>query len=285
MIRKNSRLSFQPGDKVRVVGSPHMEGQGDGTIVQALLTDTYSVDFAGTEHKWYVGDELEPLDGDVSAGGGMKMNSLRMTERRASAGLQFREATPDAKDGSIGTLSGYAAVFGAWSEDLGGFREKIRVGAFKKSLDAGEDVRALMAHDTATVIGRRSAKTLEISEDEKGLRFEVKLPNTSAARDLVESVKRGDITGMSFGFETIEDSWTHRKEGESFVYERELIEVRVIEISPVAFPAYTATSAEVRSVNEKIVLDGRRRLGMEAHRRRDSIIAQHRARMALWTGR
>lgn len=205
-------------------------------------------------------------------------------ERRFVSGLQVREATPDAKDGSIGTLTGYAAVFGAWSEDLGGFREKIRTGAFKKSLEAGDDVRALMAHDTAAVIGRRSAKTLDIGEDEKGLRFEIKLPNTSHARDLVESVKRGDISGMSFGFETIEDSWTHRKEGEAFVYERELVEVRLIEVSPVAFPAYTATTAEVRSVNEKIVLDGRRRLGTDAHRRRDRIIEQHKTRMSLWTG-
>jgi phage head maturation protease len=87
---------------------------------------------------------------------------------------------------------------------------------------------------------------LSLSEDDIGLAFEVEPPDTSWVRDLLISIRRGDINQMSFGFRTIRDKW--EAVGEQIV--RTLIEVQLFDVSLVAFPAYTATSASVRSAYE-----------------------------------
>lgn len=145
-------------------------------------------------------------------------------------------------DGEPPRLTGYAAMFNALSEDLGGFFERIKPGAFTKTL-LEADVRALLNHDPNIVLGRTKAGTLRLNEDDAGLAFELDLPDTQAARDLIVSVKRGDIDQMSFGFRTVRDSW--EQVGEQIV--RTLIEVKLFDISPVTFPAYPQTSASVRS--------------------------------------
>jgi hypothetical protein len=148
-----------------------------------------------------------------------------------------------AEDGS-GALrfEGYAALFNSWSQDLGGFREQIAPGAFAKSLLA-DDVRALMNHDKNYVLGRNRSGTLVLAEDDRGLRFEVTAPNTQWARDLAESVKRGDINQCSFGFQAVRDDW-RRADG---IDERTLLEVRLFDVSIVTYPAYLDTNANVRS--------------------------------------
>jgi len=213
-------------------------------------------------------------------------------ERRFVKGLELREADKASGDGRIATLVGYAAVFDSLSEDLGGFREFIRKGAFSASLARGDDIRALVGHDTTLIIGRRSAGTLTIAEDDRGLRVEIAVPDTSAGRDLVVSVKRGDLTGMSFGFSTVDDEWTRLSKDGDVVYRRELITLDLFEVSAVAFPAYAETSVEargdVRALTE-ILQEGRRRVGTDApagtpaRTRRDRLIARYGARRALWT--
>lgn len=140
-------------------------------------------------------------------------------------------------------LVGYAAVFDSWSEQLGWFREIIRPGAFKDSLARGDDVRALIDHSPSKIIGRRSAKTLDVREDDHGLYVEIALPDTTAARDLIESMKRGDIDGMSFQFITVSDRWG-MEDGDEI---RELLEVKLIDVSVVTFPAYSATDVGLRA--------------------------------------
>lgn len=142
-------------------------------------------------------------------------------------------------------FEGYAALFNSWSRDLGGFRERIAPGAFAKALTT-DDVRALLNHDKNYVLGRNRAGTLVLTEDERGLRFEVTAPNTGWARDLAESVKRGDINQCSFGFQTVRDDW-RTTEG---IDERTLLEVRLFDVSIVTYPAYEATRADVRSCDE-----------------------------------
>lgn len=208
-------------------------------------------------------------------------------ELRFAKGLTVREAKTE--DGSIGTISGQAAPFDKWSEDLGYFREIIRPGAFKKTLSSGSgvDARALVDHDTGRIIGRRSAKTLSLEENAQGLQFEVRVPDTTAGRDVLASVKRGDLTGMSFGFSTISDSWGHRTEGGVTIYERELLEVDLFEVSIVAFPAYTDTSAEARTREfrslKNVLEEHRRRGATDGHARRDRLIRQFEVRKQLWT--
>ena len=148
--------------------------------------------------------------------------------------------------GDTPKIVGHAAVFNKWSEDLGGFREKIASGAFTKTIKEG-DIRALFNHDANFVLGRNKAGTLTLEEDKKGLKVSIDPPDAQWARDLTTSIERGDITQMSFGFRTIKDQWTTPKDGKD--NQRELLEVELFDVSPVTFPAYPQTDVGVRSLD------------------------------------
>mgnify|MGYP001826162873 CR=1 FL=1 len=140
-------------------------------------------------------------------------------------------------------IEGYAAVFGAESVDLGGFREVIHRGAFANTLGSA-DVRGLINPDPNLVLGRTTAGTLELREDERGLAFTLYPPDTAAARDLLVSMERGDVDQMSFGFETVRDRWETDDRGAL----RHLLEAQLFDVSVVTFPAYPQTSAEARAM-------------------------------------
>ena len=142
-------------------------------------------------------------------------------------------------------IVGYAAVFNSLSENLGGFREKIKPGAFKNALKIS-DTRALFNHDRNFVLGRQSAGTLKLKEDKTGLHIEIDPPDTSFARDLMVSIGRGDITQQSFGFTVKKDEWKDL-DGEEPL--RTLTEIaELFDVSPVTFPAYPDTNVAVRSL-------------------------------------
>ena len=135
-------------------------------------------------------------------------------------------------------FTGYAAVFDSPSEPLP-FTETIARGAFKKTLRARNDIKFLWNHDAGEILGSTRAKTLKLYEDERGLRVEGILPNTSRGRDVAELLRRGDIDSMSFGFSVVRDDWS------SDGSQRTLKDVRLHEVSLVAWPAYTATTGTV----------------------------------------
>lgn len=139
-------------------------------------------------------------------------------------------------------IVGYSAVFDELSEDLGGFREKIRKGAFSETIQ-GDDVRALFNHDPNYVLGRTTNETLFLEEDDKGLKIKITPPDTQWARDLIFSVARGDISQMSFGFETLVDEWDES----GTIPIRTLVKTKLYDVSLVTYPAYPQTSASVRS--------------------------------------
>ena len=143
------------------------------------------------------------------------------------------------------TISGYASVFNRQSENLGGFREIIAPGAFDSVL--GDDVRALFNHDPNYLLARSTSGTLRLSVDEQGLRYEFEPPNTTAGRDLVESMKRGDITQSSFAFTVAKDSWEER-DG-SVVRTINKVE-RLFDVSPVTYPAYPDATVGMRSMQQ-----------------------------------
>jgi HK97 family phage prohead protease len=146
-------------------------------------------------------------------------------------------------------LAGYAAVFNSPSQDLGGFTEIVMPGAFKRSLASARDPLALVQHMPQLVLGRRSAGTLSLSEDPRGLAFEIDVPDTTAARDLLVSVERGDVTGASFAFSTPAggDRWQMR--GEAVI--RELLDVDLHEITITAQPAYLDTTVARRALEAR----------------------------------
>jgi HK97 family phage prohead protease len=143
-------------------------------------------------------------------------------------------------DGSR-VIAGYAAKFDRKSQNLGGFVERIRAGAFAHTIGEA-DIRALFNHDPNLVLGRNRAGTLRLHEDEVGLAYEIDLPRTTAAADLFESMQRGDVNQSSFGFKVIDDEWG--LDEDDFPV-RTLVEVKLYDVSPVTFPAYLDTEANV----------------------------------------
>lgn len=136
-------------------------------------------------------------------------------------------------------LVGYAARFGVEAR-IGGFREVIRRGAFTQSLAGGRDILALVDHDTKALLGRTRSGSLTLREDDDGLAFELALPDTRAAADVLALAERGDLGGMSFGFVATDEHWN----GDL----RELRGVELHEVSVVqSWPAYEQTQVLVRS--------------------------------------
>lgn len=153
-----------------------------------------------------------------------------------------------ADDSKAITLRGHAAVFNSLSEDLGGFREQIIPGAFKEAIET-DDIRALFNHDPNFVLGRNRANTLTLAEDARGLAIAITPPDTQVARDLITSMERGDITQMSFAFRIKPngEDWAKNDDG---IWIRSVKRVRLYDVSPVTYPAYTATDIAVRSLDQ-----------------------------------
>jgi HK97 family phage prohead protease len=158
--------------------------------------------------------------------------------------LEVREAQEDNQPSKI---VGYAAKFNQWSSDLGGFIERIAPTAFDKA--DMSDVRGLIDHDPSRILGRTASGTLRLSVDDIGLRYEIDMPNTSYARDLIESMKRGDINQSSFAFRVNYDNpeaeeWNYNNQ--TGVYERTINEFsEIFDVSPVTYPAYPSTESVV----------------------------------------
>jgi HK97 family phage major capsid protein/HK97 family phage prohead protease len=143
-------------------------------------------------------------------------------------------------------LVGYAIRTNVLSEDLGGFREIVAPEAVTRALERRPDLVALHNHDSSRVLGRLSAQTLRVAQDADGLRFEID-PVPRSARDLVESVRRGDVTSASFAFRTLRDDWDMTTEPPT----RTLLDMEIREISVVAFPAFPQTTVALRSLQER----------------------------------
>lgn len=148
------------------------------------------------------------------------------------------------------TIFGYAALYGVRSQVItegGQFVEVIAPGAFDNVLD--DDVRALFNHDSSLVLARSKGGrgTLKLATDRKGLRYEFVAPDNSVGRDLVESMRRGDVDQSSFAF-SIADGGDDRVREASGLIVRTIRKVgRLYDVSPVTYPAYLDASADVRA--------------------------------------
>ena len=161
-------------------------------------------------------------------------------EKRTMGTIEVREADSDDM-----VLEGYAAVFNS-ETDLGHFREVIKPGAFDEVMS--NDVRALINHDPNLILGRTENGTLELSTDDRGLKYRVKLGNQQYAKDFYESVKRGDISQSSFAFTIKDQSWNEERTVRSVDKVRQLLDV-----SPVTYPAYAAATVQAR--DQQLELD------------------------------
>lgn len=149
-------------------------------------------------------------------------------------------ATPDTRN-----VSGYAVVFNSESRDLGGFKEVILPSALDGVI-ANSDILCLLNHNEDKGVLARSNKgtgSLTLEVDEKGLRYSFEAPNTALGDELLEGLRRGDITASSFAFRVGKDNWEKRSDG-SYIRTIQNIE-RMFDVSPVYVPAYDATSVTV----------------------------------------
>lgn len=150
-------------------------------------------------------------------------------------------------------IEGYFAVFNSNYEIGPGMSESVAPGAFRNTLSG--DIRALVNHDTTLVLGRNTAKTLELSEDERGLWGRIRInPNDSDAVNLYERVKRGDVSQCSFGFDILDEETEFREDGS---VHWTIKEVKLYEVSCVTFPAYENTNIDARSRQRDDILKRR----------------------------
>lgn len=149
-----------------------------------------------------------------------------------------------ADENGLPALTGYASVFDSVTDalEMYGFREVFRRGAFVKTIHEN-DIRALIGHDDTLVLGRNRAGTLRLAEDDHGLAVTIIPPDTSYGRDIVESIRRGDIDQMSIGFQSFRERWS-REEGKDTEL-REILEAKLFDVSVVTYPAYTETQIGV----------------------------------------
>lgn len=157
-------------------------------------------------------------------------------------------------------VTGYAAVFNEQSELIfGEFKEIIHPGAFDGVIDRS-DVFALLDHDQRRGVLARSkfgAGSLQLSVDEKGLRYEFEAPRTALGDELLEAIRRGDITASSFGFTVREETWVTNGDNTST---RNILKVEeLFDVSPVYHPAYTGTSVNARSLSKAKELSGKKK--------------------------
>ncbi|WP_370150391.1 HK97 family phage prohead protease [Exiguobacterium profundum] len=176
-----------------------------------------------------------------------KQKQPTMTETRellTTDPLEIRE-----EDDGKRTLSGYAVKWEMKSQPMGWFRrfkEQFKRGAFADSLTK-DDQRYLWSHDISKVLGRTKNGTLRLYEDNIGLRFELDLPNTTLGNDTYESIKRGDVDGVSFGFRMKKEEWD---ESDPDNVLRTISQADLFEISAVAFPAYPDSEVQARSESD-----------------------------------
>lgn len=161
------------------------------------------------------------------------------TERRTTV------ATVEVRADQARTIGGYAAKFNTFSQNLGGFTERIAPTFFNKSRgDGWPGVLARYNHDDNMLLGTTGANTLRLSTDEVGLVYDVDMPIARA--DVLELVQRGDVGKSSFAFTVFEDDWTANESGFPV---RTLISGRLYDVAPVNTPAYDDTSVGVRALD------------------------------------
>jgi len=165
------------------------------------------------------------------------------TEKRNNpeSAIEFRENEAGAK-----LISGYAVKWDMLSHSMGywkRFKEKFERGAFAQTLRENHQ-KALWSHDTSKVLGGTKNSTLKLREDETGLHFELELPNTSLGNDAYETIRRGDVDGVSFGFVMQEQNW-NESDPDNIV--RTIKKAKLMEVSPVAYPAYPDSQVSARA--------------------------------------
>lgn len=196
-------------------------------------------------------------------------STLILPQYLAQVGIEQRA---EGDSNKLPKIAGYAAIYYQRGKPATEYRllpdlvERMMPGAFKAAV-AEDDIRSFLNHDPAFFLGRSASGTARFSEDKIGLRYEVDPPNTEAGRTAVELIGRGDVSGSSFQFKANATAkrakvvWLEEQDAEGRMVDvREIHELEIYEGGPVDFPAYEATTAELRSQYAAELDDERRQL-------------------------
>jgi uncharacterized protein len=221
-----------------------------------------------------------------------------MAERRFSATASLRVERRAADDGTANaSIVGHASVFNEWTTLYEGrywtWREIVRPGAFARAIRDKHDVRSLLNHDPSYLLGRTTAGTLLLAEDDTGLATVTFPADTPTNRDRVLiPIDRRELTGMSFAFalprrvertvtempdgtvtiETPHERTTLRYENDRLIEEREILDLDLYDVSPVTYPAYEGTDVALRSrPNLEALIEERDRPHRRAAPRREEL--------------
>jgi HK97 family phage prohead protease len=180
-------------------------------------------------------------------------------ERRYIALPEMPVRLEERTEGQAERIAGYASVtydgtpeteYVLWQGKSERAVERIAPGAFAAAIERGDDVRALFNHDPSLILGRSKAGTLRLSVDAKGLAYSVDAGDTTIARDVMTHLRRGDVSGSSFGFRVESEKWTESRDAAGNVsIVRDILSVRLFDVGPVTFPAYAGASSGVRSAD------------------------------------
>jgi len=178
-----------------------------------------------------------------------------MERRNHSAGLRIK------RENEVPKIFGYASVFynpddpGTQFRLWGNVVERVAPTAFSEALQK-DDVRGLFNHNPDQILGRVKAGTMRLSVDQVGLLYEITPPDTQTAKELIAAIERGDITGSSFSFIPRSSGvvWSEEETVDGFWYEvRTLTNVELLDVGPVTFPAYSAASSGLRSIDLEFI--------------------------------
>lgn len=170
----------------------------------------------------------------------------RKKEKRFLKVEKLEVRTQGEGDNPSMTVFGYAVMWNQRSQLIWDtFYEVVAKGAFTKALEQNT-IKALWNHNTDYVLGSTKPATLRLKEDDKGLYFEIDLPNNDWGRNAFESIRRGDVDGVSFGFYVNDCDWLYMQDEEAYL--RTLLEIDLFEISPTPFPAYLTSEVDTRSM-------------------------------------
>lgn len=179
----------------------------------------------------------------------------RVLQKRSNE-IQFRkldfviERVSERNDDDSYTLSGIATPFERETQ-IWWFMESFERGAFEETIKIDKQ-KALVNHNTDMPLASTENDTLRLWEDKEGLRFEIDLNiKVSYAKDLLENVRTGTINKMSIGFWVLTEIVTSEDESSDGKEHRKITKARLLEVSPVAFPAYEDTKVEVAGKKKK----------------------------------